>query len=300
MTEVYSRAQAGYRVLLIVLWLTVLILAVVAWAGWAIRSLSLLSESLHLLVDCFSTLLSLCAVSGLQHTKGQEIWGHRKQETTVVLLLVAGLGFVGLSLLGISVYQFQSLIQNASLLPVIRVDLPLILLLCVVISVHVCLVLFERYEARMLEIAALRHNANHILQDVWLAILMLLGLIGVYFGYGWLDALMAIVLIVMLVPSVWRVINWQVPSMAAQVAIAPEVLNQLALQVEGVAECQRIDSRGIVGRPIWVRMHLRLHPEAAGMAQIISGRIEGLLRERYGVVYTKIYIQRASRRFWFK
>jgi len=294
MMQVHSFYRAGYRVALIVLWLTLLILAVKLWAGWATRSLSLLADALHVIIDSFSTLLSICSIASLRQNKGLEIWGHRKRETVAVLALVAILGFLGLSLLGVAIYQFQALMNNSSLLPAIQVDLPLILLLCVVILVHICLVLFERYESRVLEIVALRHNANHILQDMWLTILMLFSLIGVSQGVVWLDSLMAIVLIVMLIPSVWRMLSWQVPSMMYQVAIAPEVLAQMTSKVEGVAECSRIHSKGILGRQILVQMHIRLHPEFMNIAHLITERLENLLRERYGAVQTRIYLKKTK------
>lgn len=294
MMQVHTFYRSGYRVSLIVLWLTLLILAVKLWAGWSTRSLSLLADALHVLVDSFSTLLSVCSIASLRQTRGLEIWGHRKRETVAVLLLVAILGFLGLSLLGVAVYQFQALMNNASLLPAIQVDLPLILLLCIVILVHLCLVLFERYESRVLEIMALRHNANHILQDMWLTILMLFGLMGVAQGIVWLDSLMAIVLIVMLVPSIWRMLSWQLPSLIYQVAIAPEVLAQMASKVEGVAECSRIHSKGVMGRQILIQMHIRLQPEFVNIAHLITDRLENLLKERYGAVQTRIYVKKAK------
>lgn len=292
MMQVHSFHKAGYRVALIVLWLTLSILAIKLWAGWATRSLSLLADSLHVLVDSFSTILSIGSIASLRQTKGLEIWGHRQRETLAVLLLVALLGFLGLSLLGVAIYQFQALLHNASLLPAVQVDLPLILLLCIVILVHICLVLFERYESRVLEIIALRHNANHILRDVWLTILMLFGLVGVSQGMVWLDSLMAIVLIVMLIPSVWRILSWQLPSMLYQVAIAPEVLAHMAIKVEGVAECSRIHSKGILGRQLLIQMHIQLHPEFVNIAHLITDRLENLLRERYGAVQARIYVKK--------
>lgn len=290
--QVHSFHKAGYRVALIVLWLTLLILAVKLWAGWATRSLSLLADALHMFVDSLSVLLSICSIASLRQNKGLEVWGHRKREALAVLLLVAVLGFTGFSLLGVALYQLQALMHNASLLPAVQVDLPLILLLCIVIAVHLCLVLFERYESRVLEIVALRHSANHILYDVWLTIMMLFGLIGVSQGIVWLDSFMAIVLIIMLIPSVWRLLSWQLPSMLYQVVIAPEVLSQMAIKVEGVAECSQIHSKGMLGRQVLVQMYIRLHPEFVNIAHLITDRLENLLRERYGAVQATIYIKK--------
>jgi cation diffusion facilitator family transporter len=291
MKEVHNLYRTGYRVALIVLWLTLLILTIKLWAGWATRSLSLLAEALHVLVDSFSTLLSIYAISSLHQTNGQEICGHRKRETLAIFLLVALLGFLGCNLFGIAVSQFHALMYQTSLLAAIQVDPPLIALLGIVASIHLCLVLFERYESRVLKIAALRHNANHILQDMWLTLLMLLGLIGVSWGYVWLDSLMAIVLLIMLIPSVWSMLNRQLPSLIYQVAIAPEVLAQLALQVEGVASCQRIRSKGMIGRQVLIQMHISLHPDFADIGNLVIERLEYLLRERYGPVQIQIDVK---------
>lgn len=296
MVEAHRRSQAGCRVLLIVLWLTLMILAVKVWAGWATRSLSLLADSLHVLIDSFSTFLSLCTVLSLGQTSGREVWGHRRREAAAILTLVAGLGFLSFSLMGVSAYQFQALMQNTSLLPAVQVDLPLILLLTIVISIHICLVLFERYESTILDLSVLRLNANHILTDIWLTIAMLLGLVGVLAGYVWLDSLMAIVLLLMLIPSLWRVLNQQIPSMTHHMAIAPEVLAQLALQVEGIVACQEVRSRGLLGRHLLIQMHLSVHPEFMTVAHLVTERLEKLLRERYGSVQTRFYVRKAEKK----
>jgi divalent metal cation (Fe/Co/Zn/Cd) transporter len=222
------------------------------------------------------------------------VWGHRRRETAAVLMLVSGLGFLSFSLMSVAIYQFQALIQDSSLLPTVQVDLPLILLLTIVISIHICLVLFERYEANVLDISVLRLNANHILTDIWLTIAMLLGLIGVFLGYVWLDSLMAIILLLMLIPSLWRVLNQQVPSMMHHMAIAPEILAQLALQVEGVVACQNVRSRGLLGRHLVIQMHLSLHPDFVTVAHLVTERLEKLLRERYGSVQTRFYVRKAE------
>ncbi|NJO43560.1 MAG: cation diffusion facilitator family transporter [Cyanobacteria bacterium CRU_2_1] len=291
MIEAQSRYQASYRILFVTLWLTLLILAVKVWAGLATRSLSLLVDSLHTLVDSFSTLLSLMTVSSLHQTSGWDIRGHRKRDAVMVLLVVAFLGFAGFSLLSGAVYQLLVLIRDPSRLPTIDINLPLITLLTVVVAIHVCLVLFERYEGRVLASSPLRHNANHILQDVWLTILMLLGLIGVSLGLVWLDSLMTLGLLVMLLFSVWQVLSRQLPSLLCQMAIAPEAIAQIAVQVEGVSECRQIRSQGVIGRHIFVQMHLRLHPEFMNAAHLITERLENILRERYGSVQTKISVE---------
>ena len=290
MTEAYSRRRASHQVLLATLWLTLLVLAVKVWAGWAAKSLCLLAESMHTLIDGFSTLLSLLAIAAPGRLSGREVIGHGRVESTGMLLLVAFLGFAGFSLFGVASQQLEAITRNVAEPFDVTMSLPLIQLLGVVMAVHLCLAFFERYEARVLESGVLRLNAAHMLQDSWLSLVVLVGLVGIWRGYLWLDPLLAILLVLAAVRSCWRVLNWQLPLLLRQIAIAPEVLAQIARQVEGVTHCYRVQSRGIVGRYVFVEMHLILHPEFTGAARVIAERVEGAIRECYGPVQAIIHI----------
>ncbi|NEP76676.1 MAG: hypothetical protein F6K29_35090, partial [Okeania sp. SIO2G5] len=54
--------------------------------------------------------------------------------------------------------------------------------------------------------------------------------------------------------------------------------------------CYRAKSRGLVGRHVFVELHLDVHPEFMGMARTIAQRIEAMIRSRYGPVKVFIYI----------
>jgi cation diffusion facilitator family transporter len=292
MIEVKDRHRASHRILLSTLWLTLLILAVEIWAGWAARSLSLLAEALHTLIDSFSALLSLMTVGNSYGINGQEIRSHGKRETVSVLLLVAFVGIVGFTLLEMSARQLDAVMHKLALPLAAKMNFPLIQLLCLVVAIYFCLVWFERYEARVLQSSALRLNAHHMLQDSWLTLLVLAGLIGVWQGYTWLDPVIAVFLVFMAIKSLWRVLNWQLPSLVKQVAIAPEALSQLAQQVEGVIYCYRILSQGIIDHQVFVEMHLVVHPEFVEAAPAIADQVKQLLRERYGPLEAVIHIEK--------
>lgn len=301
MGDVESRYRASYQVLFATLWITLLVLAVELWASWTSRSLSLLADFLHTLLDCFSIGISITATARLREipisdSRLRGLRTHRKRHTAAVLLLTAFVGFIGFTLLALGLLSLQQAWVDPTVLP-LRVNLSLVLLLAIVIAVQVCGVLFERYESRVLGNPMLHHSASHILQDLWLTLLLLVGLVGITQGYSWLDPLMTIGLVVMLAPSLWRILDKQLPSMMYQMAIAPESLTQLALKMEGVSACDRIRSQGVLGRQVFIQMYLRLHPEFMGMAYLIGERLEGVLRDRYGAVRVKIYVKDTTDKF---
>lgn len=290
MTEAQNRYRASRRVLFATLWLTLLILSVKVSVGWATRSVSLLAESLHTLITSFSTLLSLLAVAAPDRLAGRTVYGHGKLESTATLTLVGFLGFACSNLLLISFQQLSAAARGAEVTFTPLISLPLIQLLGGVVATTLVMAVLAIYEARALNSAALRFNAIQLLKDVWLTILVLAGLVGVLWGLVWLDVFLGIMLVILAVNSCWHVLNWQLPLFVQQTAIAPEILAQIARQVGGVTHCYQIESRGIVGRLVFIQMHLILHPEFAGVASLIAERIEGAIRERFGPIQVIFYI----------
>ena len=262
-----------------------MVLVVKLWLGWTTQSLSVLAESLHTLLDSFSTLLSLITLTTNDRLGWHNVWSHGKGEIIGLLMIVAFLGFASFSLLIMAAQDLETprtvpLAFNAQLVQV----------LALVIVVPLCLAIFKRHRSHILSSPLLRLNTQHTLRDVWLTLIVALGLGGVHLGYTWLDPVMTIILVLTLSGSGWQLINWQLPFMVQQVAIAPETLTQIAKQVEGVSHCYRVSSRGLVGRQVFVELHLGIHPEFMGVARTIVQRIEATIRTRYGPVKVSIYI----------
>ncbi|MBW4469981.1 MAG: cation diffusion facilitator family transporter [Stenomitos rutilans HA7619-LM2] len=289
MAEAQGRRRAVGQVLFASLWLTLLVLVVKVWIGWATQSLSLLAESLQTLVNGFSILLSAIAITS-RYPAGREVSGHGRVEAILALLLAAFMGFACLSVLASSVQQLGAIAQDAGNVLPLRMSPPLFQLLGVVLTINFCLACFQRYEAGLLENTALRFSASYLFQDTWLVIPVMAALVGVGHGYLWLDPLLAIVMLIVAVCNCWRVFNWQLPSLMKQMAIAPEALAQTIHQVEGITHCYGIQSRGVVGRQVFVEMRLILHPECMSVARTIAERVERVIRDRYGPAKVVIYI----------
>ncbi|WP_448573077.1 cation diffusion facilitator family transporter [Trichothermofontia sp.] len=291
MTEANHRSQISLWILLIALGLAVLLMAVKFWAGWATRSLSLQAETLHTLVSSFSLILSLVALRLPYHRSSRrEFQGHGKAESATALLLMAFLGFVGLRLLE-TIYPFLQWVWNREAIATpAQISSPLIQLLLVIGGITLGLALFVRYEARVLESYLLRMSATVLLRDAWLTLLLvpLLGIIGQ--GQYWLDPVLGVGLIGLAGINYWQFLNWQLPLMMQSIAIAPEALGYLVRRMQGVLACYQIRSYGIVGRLVFVEIHLLLHSDFLAMAPMIAERIESMLRTRYGPVQVLLHV----------
>jgi cation diffusion facilitator family transporter len=289
MGERQGRRRAISQLLLASLWLTLLVLAMKIWLGWATQSLSLIAQSLHTLIASFSILLSLIAATSPGAAQ-REIWGHSKLEAILTLLLTAFMGFACFNLTVISIHQLQAVTSNSEPLFALQINPSLFQLLAVIMATSFCLACLDYYQAGRMDSVALRLGANHLFQDVWLMLLMLAGLVGSWQKHLWLDPLLAIVLVLAAIANCWWVLNRQLPSLLRQVAIAPEALAQTVHQVEGITHCYGIHTRGMVGRQVFVEMRLILHPECVSVARTIAERVERTIRERYGPARIVIHI----------
>ena len=291
MNEGEYQRRTSYRLLLATLWATLLLLAVEGIGGWATGSLTLLAEALHTLIDGFSTVLSLVAVTSPQRQLGREVWGHGRSEVAATLILCAFLGFTGISLLLIALRQIWAGFHGAVNPFPVDLDTHVLRLTALMVIVNVALGVYANYQARSLNSLALRLNTQHFLADVWLSLVMVAVLMAIYYDQRWLDPMFALGLLVFMARSLWRVLSEQLPMLLRPTAIAPEAIVHLVTQVEGVIRCQRIRSRGMVGRQVWVDLHLALHPEYMELADDIGEQIEALLRRQYGPLHTHIWIE---------
>lgn len=293
MNQGVSHRRISYRLLATTLWSTLLVLAVEASIGWASHSLTLLTESLHTLIDAFSTLLSLIAVASPQRPLARDVWGHGRAEVAATLMLAAFLGFTGTSLLIVALRQiFEALTGVANPFPAF-IEPRLIQFTVAMIILMIALGIYVSYQARNLSSLSLRLNAKHFLSDAWLSLVTVAVLMAVWKGQRWLDPVFAIPLLALAVRSFWRVLNSQLPMLLLPTAIAPEAIAHIVQQVEGITRCTRIRSRGMVGRQVWIELHLAIHPEFINSAEVIGERAEAALRQQYGPLKTHIWVEQA-------
>lgn len=286
--------QTCYRLLLMMLWANLVILIIEVTAGWVSRSLCLFAESLHTLIDIFSTALSLTAVASPQRTLGREIWGHGRGEAGSTLILAATLGFFGVAILLFAVGQFEVARQGDATAFPVEVTVTLMQLMAAIVAIALTLALVVSYQGQYLSSMALKLTTQHVLEDGWLSIGLILGLAVIWQGHTWVDPLFAIALSTGTLHSFWRVLNAQLPMLLRPTAIAPEAIAQIVTTVEGVTRCNRIRSRGMVGRQVWIELYLAVHPEFLVMAHTIGERVERALRYQYGPVSTQIWVEQDS------
>jgi cation diffusion facilitator family transporter len=274
----HDRRRASAIALLALLWAVLLVMVIKMMVGLQSASLSLVAAAFHSLVCGVSALVSLLLL--------RRSAGHGRLETLTVLLLWSMLGFGAMSIGGLALRSWG--LDGSVRLP--NLNLLLFQTLGILTLISLCLAMFGRPLALSLRQPLLRVTANFILQDAWISGLVWVSLLLVGQGYVWLDAALALMILVVVYLTAWRLILQQLPMLAQPQAIAPEAIAQVVHQVDGVLRCGAIRSRGLVGRQIWVELQVALHPDFREIEDVIIDQIEAALRRRYGATQTVIHI----------
>ena len=274
------------RVLLVTLGLNLFVLVLKVVVGFWTGSLSLLADALHSVTDSASNVLGLVTSSFSSPEPDREHpYGHQKFEAVGALGIAAFLGIACFEIL-------QQAVERAIAPdePVTMSSIALWLML-VVLAMNIFIAFYERRVGLRIGSKILTADAHHTMSDIWITLVVLAGLIGVWQGWQWLDIVLAFPVAILVFRSGWMVLQENLPWLVDEMAIAPEAIYAIATQVPGVVNCHDIASRGVIGRQVFIEMHMIVSADDVETAHRITEDVEKRLAERFSPVRTVIHIE---------
>jgi cation diffusion facilitator family transporter len=257
-----------------------------ALVGYWTGSLSLMADALHSVTDSANNVLGLVAIKFSSPLPDREHpYGHNKFEAVGALGIAA---FLGIACFEIVQGAVERIIKGGE--PV-RVSPPELWLLLIVLGVNIFVAFYERNVGRRVGSSILVADATHTMSDVWVTISVIGGLIGVWLGYQLLDVLLAFPVALLVFWSGWSVLKENLPWLVDQMAIAPEIIHTIAVSVPGVLNCHDIASRGVIGRQVFIEMHLIVDARDVETAHNITEEVERQLEQRFSPVRILIHVE---------
>lgn len=281
------------KVLIITLLLNLFVMALKAVVGSATGSLSLIADALHSVTDSANNVLGLVTsrFSSPQPDRDHP-YGHQKFEAVGALGIAAFLGIACFEILQGAIDRIINGGEPVKILP------SQLWLLLIVLGVNIFVAFYERRVGQQVGSPILVADAKHTMSDVWVTITVLVGLIGIWQGnvlklhqLQWLDVVLAFPVALLVFKSGWSVIKDNLPWLVDEMAIAPEAINVIALSVPGVINCHDIASRGLLGRQVFIEMHLIVGAEDVETAHQITEKVEALLAQKFSPVRVLIHVE---------
>jgi cation diffusion facilitator family transporter len=281
------------KVLLITLLLNLFVMGLKAVVGFLTGSLSLQADALHSVTDSANNVLGLIASRfSSPHPDRDHPYGHQKFEAVGALGIAA---FLGIACFEILRGTIERLFHG---LTPVNISVPELGLLLIVLGINIFVTFYERSVGKRVGSPILIADAQHTMSDVWVTITVLAGLIGVWQArvlklpqLQWLDVILAFPVALLVFYSGWKVLKENLPWLVDEVAIAPEAIQAIALDVPGVINCHDIASRGLLGRQVFIEMHMVVDAQDVETAHKITEEVETRLEERFSPVRVLIHVE---------
>jgi cation diffusion facilitator family transporter len=277
------------RVLLFTLVLNLGVVVLKLIVGWWTGSLSLLADALHSITDSANNVLGLVTNQLASPEPDRDHpYGHQKYEAIGALGIAA---FLGIACFEILKGAGERILSGGE--PVTMNAMSLWFLLAV-LGINIFVAFYERRVGTRLNSNLLIADAQHTMSDIWITIAVLGGLIGVWVGVQWLDLLLAFPVALLVIRSGWVVLSANLPWLVDEMAIAPEAIHAIVMQVPGVLNCHSIASRGLLGRQVFMDMHLIVEPKDVQSAHQITEQVEQVLEAEFGPARVTIHVEPPS------
>ena len=281
------------KVLLITLLLNLLVLAIKVTVGCLTGSLSVMADALHSVTDSANNILGLVVVHFAAPQPDREHpYGHHKYDAIGALGIAAFLGIACFEILSSAVERLMHGGKPAKISPAE------LWMLLIVLGVNIFVAFYERNVGKRNGSAILIADAKHTMSDVWVTIMVIGGLIGVWQGevlklpqLQYLDVILAFPVGLLVFRSGWQVLKENLPWLVDRIAIAPEVIQAIAMEIPGVVNCHSIASRGAIGRQVFIEMHLVVDAKDVETAHLITEAVEASLQERFNPVRILIHVE---------
>ncbi|HLO51015.1 MAG TPA: cation diffusion facilitator family transporter [Kamptonema sp.] len=281
------------RVLIITLLLNLLVLAIKVVVGWLTGSLSLMADALHSVTDSANNILGLTVNHFAAPQPDREHpYGHQKYDAVGALAIAAFLLIACFEILSSAVERLVSGGKPA------RISPPELWMLLIVLGINIFVAFYERQVGQRNGSAILVADAQHTMSDVWVTIMVIGGLIGVWQGevlhipqLQSLDVILAFPVALLVFYSGWKVLKENLPLLVDEMAIPPETIQAIAMEVPGVINCHDIASRGAIGRQVFIEMHLVVDAKDVETAHLITEAVETRLQEKFSPVRILIHVE---------
>ena len=243
MTSPESRSAEVRRVLRIVLWLNLTVLALKLAALISSRALSVAAEAVHSSLDATNNVFALwiARLAG-QAPDEDHPYGHQKFETLGALVLVGFLSTTVFELVQRSVTQMTSSApENVRATPLAMA------VMATSMAVGLAVSMWEARRGRALGSDILVADAAHTGADVLTSAAVLAGLVAIRAGYPQADPWITIAVAILIARTGWRILRETVPVLVDERAVDSSHIQRVAESIDQVSSAYRIRSRGRAG-----------------------------------------------------
>lgn len=266
-----ERSSAVSGVLYRVLFLNLIVAAAKIALGLTTGAVSVLSDGYHSLTDTASNVVGIIGVriAGAPPDDDHP-YGHRKFETMASLGIMVFLLLVMREVLSAAWERLHTGGEPA-------IGTLTFIVMGGTFLVNLGVVFYERRAGRRLQSEVLLADSSHTLSDLMTSATVIAALIGVKFGYVWLDPVAALVVAVFIAHACWEIFNSTTGILADRFVIPEEQILEVVRSVPEVIGSHHVRTRGsadfvFLDLHIWMDANMSLD-KAHSLSHVVKDRL---------------------------
>jgi len=270
-SQLLDRSRAVSSVLYRVLFLNLIVAAAKIALGLSTGAVSVLSDGYHSLTDTASNVVGIIGVRIAGAPPDQDHpYGHRKFET---MASVGILIFLLLVLREVLSAAWERLETGGEL----HVSALTFLVMGGTFLVNLAVVFYERRAGKRLSSEVLLADSSHTTSDLMTSLTVIAALIGVRFGYSWLDPAAALVVAAFIGHACWEIFKQTSGILADRIVIPEEEIREVVKSVPEVIGSHHIRTRGsadfvFLDLHIWMDANMSLD-KAHLLSHVVKDRL---------------------------
>jgi cation diffusion facilitator family transporter len=284
-----QNAAVRFRRIKQVLWqilgANLLVAAAKIVVGLATGSISMVADGFHSTMDGSSNVLGLVGLAIASRPPDQDHpYGHQKFETFATL----GIGLL-LLLAGWNI--FTSAVSRLTVGGAPEVTGVSFAVMLVTMLVNWLVTRYEHRWGDELRSPILLADAAHTRSDIFVSLSVLAGLIAVKLGWPWIDAAVALVIVVVIGHTGWQIIRSASRVLSDTAVVDPATVAKIARSVEGVKSTHKIRSRG-TDQAIYLDLHIQVDGSmAVEEAHRLGHLVQARLIEELGITDVVVHVE---------
>ena len=242
------------KVLIITLILNLIVAFSKIFYGYKASLLSMISDGFHSLMDSSSNIIGLIAIYiSLKPPDKNFPYGYKKFEAFASLAIAF--------LLFMTTYEIiNNLVKKIAFQTHPNVIPADILVMLITIGINIFVSKYEKRAGERLKNKLLIDDSSHTASDILVSVSVLISIIGVKFGFYFLDFLASGLIVFMITSIALRILLESVNILSDSSPLNLDEIEKLVLQVEGVNSCHKIRTRGLMDN-IHIDLHIQVEPE---------------------------------------
>lgn len=290
-TQVQNRGKKVQRVIITTLGANLAVAAAKLVVGALTRSLAMLADGLHSLLDAASNIVGLVGNSVASRPPDENHpYGHRRFETLASMIIGGVLLLSAWEIVTTSINRLSSDPVSPDIRPINFI------VMTVTLVINLIVTLYQTRKGQEYQSELLLADAAHTQTDIFSSLTVIVSLFAVQMGLPWVDIVAALVIVGLILKAAWEIVTRSSGILVDQAVLDAAQVEDVIGDVAGIEQVSRIRSRGPADD-----VHLDVDiivpgPTTAEHSDAITAEVRNRLQQSFdGLTDIRVYTTPAER-----